>query len=184
MGKLKVLLKIFIIIIISCVALYFYAKTFIYKTTYLNYIEKSCSGSSIDPYLILSIIKVESGFKPTAISSKEAKGLMQIRDSTYSEVSDMFTSRYDNSDIYDPEINIKIGVAYFKKLLNKYYGNYYIALLAYNGGMGNVNSWISKGIIPKDLDEYIVPDIPFKETKDYLRKVITTYNMYKFLYNL
>lgn len=184
MKTSKIILKTLIIIIISCVILYFYSKTFIYKTTYIEYIEKSCSGSSIDPYLVLSIIRVESGFNPNAISSKNAKGLMQIQDNTYSDVSDMFSGVYDNIDPYEPETNIKVGIAYFKKLVNKYNGNYYIALLAYNAGMGNVNSWLSKGIISKDLDEYIVPDIPFKETREYLKKVISTYNIYKFLYNL
>jgi soluble lytic murein transglycosylase len=183
MHKFKSIAKIIITLVVVCILLYIYSKTFIYKTTYLEYIEKSCSGSSIDPYLVLSIIRVESGFRPDAISSKEAKGLMQIKDTTYSEVSDMFATYNDNIDPYDPETNIKIGVAYLKKLLNKYGGNYYIALLAYNGGMGNVNNWINSGIISNNLNETIVPDIPFKETRDYLRKVITTYNIYKFLYN-
>lgn len=183
MEKLKTIFKMLIIIVIVCILLYVYTKTFVYKITYLEYIESSCSGSSIDPYLVLSIIKVESGFNTNAISSKDAKGLMQIKDSTYSEVSSMFPTKYE-VDSYDPETNIKVGVAYFKKLLNKYDGNYYVALLAYNGGMGNVNTWISNGIISTDLDVSIVPEIPFKETRDYLRKVISTYNMYKFLYNL
>ncbi len=182
MHKFKSIMKVIITIIVICVIIYIYAKTFIYKTTYFEYVEKSCLSSNIDPYLVLSIIRVESGFKPNAISSKGAKGLMQIRDTTYSDVADMFSTN-PGIDSFNPETNIKVGVAYFKKLINKYDGNYYIALLAYNGGMGNVNNWINDGIIPKDLDESIVPEIPFKETRDYLRKVITTYNIYKFLYN-
>jgi len=184
MKKIKTLLKCITIIIIICILLYVYCKTFIYKTTYLDYIEKSCSGSSIDPYLVLSIIRVESGFNPNAVSNKEARGLMQVRDSTYSDVADMFSGSNKDIDLYNPETNIKIGIAYFKKLVNKYDGNYYIALLAYNAGMGNVDSWISKDIISDDLDTHIVPNIPFNETKNYLRKVISTYNIYKVLYSL
>lgn len=184
MKKIKSILKLLIFLLVILVLLYLYCKTFIYKTTYMEYIEKSSGGSGIDPYLVLSIIRVESGFRPTAISSKEAKGLMQVKDSTYSDVSDMFATPLTNIDLYDPETNIKIGVAYFKKLVRKYDGNYYIALLAYNAGMGNVNSWINRGIVSKDLDTHIADDIPFEETRNYLKKVISTYNMYKFLYNL
>ncbi|MDD2377140.1 MAG: lytic transglycosylase domain-containing protein [Clostridia bacterium] len=184
MKKIRIIFKIVFAILVVCVLLYVYCKTFIYKATYLEYIEKNCAGSSIDPYLVLSIIKVESGFNSNAISNKEAKGLMQIKDTTYNDVADIFTNIDDKINLYDPETNLKIGIAYFKRLVNKYDGNYYIALLAYNAGMGNVNNWINTGIIPKNLDYYVVPNIPFNETKNYLKKVMTTYKTYKFLYVL
>lgn len=184
MGKWKTIFKSLIAIIVILVILYLYAKTFIYKTTYLEYIEESVKGTSIDPYLVLSIIRVESGFNNNAVSSKEAKGLMQIKESTYEDVKASFEDRNGDINIFDPKTNIKIGVSYFQKLIRRYNGNYYIALLAYNGGMGNVDTWIRKGIIPSDLDTEIVPDVPFNETKNYLKKVISTYNVYKFLYNL
>lgn len=181
--KLNHIFKWIIIIVTICVLIYLYSKTFIFKTTYLDYVENSCKGTGIDPYLVLSIIRVESGFNPNAKSSKEAKGLMQITDTTYSDVSYMLTNINSDIDAYDPETNIKIGVTYFKYLIKKYDGNYYIALLAYNAGMGNVDNWISKGIITNDLNDHIVPEIPFNETKNYLRKVITTYHIYKLLYH-
>lgn len=184
MGNWKTIIKTLVIITIAICLLYFYAKTFIYKTTYIEYIEENVNDEGIDPYLVLSIIRVESGFNPNAISSKEAKGLMQVRDSTYSDVGNLFPPSDQGIDLYNPETNIKIGIAYFKKLIRKYNGNYYIALLAYNGGMGNVDNWIRQGIVPKDLETSVVPEVPFKETRNYLEKVISTYNIYKFLYNL
>lgn len=182
MHKLSFIFKGIIILVIICAIIYLYSKTFIFKTTYLDYVENSCKGTGIDPYLVLSIIRVESGFNPNAKSSKEAKGLMQITDTTCSDVSYILTDMGNNIDAYDPETNIKIGVSYLKTLIKKYNGNYYIALLAYNAGMGNVDNWISKGIISADLNDHIVPEIPFNETKNYLRKVITTYHIYKLLY--
>lgn len=184
MRKWKTFFKSLIAIVVILVVLYIYSKTFIYRTTYLEYIEEGVKGTSIDPYLILSMIRVESGFNTNAISSKEAKGLMQVKESTYEDVKSSFENRNEEIDIFDPETNIKVGIAYFQKLIRRYNGNYYIALLAYNGGMGNVDTWIRKGIIPKDLDTEIVPEVPFNETKNYLKKVISTYNIYKFLYNL
>lgn len=184
MGKWKTIVKSLIVIIVVLVILYLYTKHLVYKTTYIDYIEDSVKGTSIDPYLVLSMIKVESGFNVNAVSSKEAKGLMQIKDSTYEDVKDSFTNRNDSIDIFDPKTNIKVGVSYFQKLIRRYNGNYYIALLAYNGGMGNVDAWLKKGIITSDLDTENVPEVPFNETKNYLKKVISIYNIYKFLYNL
>ncbi|MEG1705407.1 MAG: lytic transglycosylase domain-containing protein [Clostridia bacterium] len=184
MGKFKIFIRVICIVIIFLLLLYFYAKTLIYKTSYIDIIEKNCEGTGIDPYLILSIIKVESGFNTNAVSSKEAKGLMQVKDETYSDVSNMFPNKNEKIDPFDPETNIKIGVAYFNKLINRYNGNYYIAILAYNGGLGNVTSWINKGLISNDLASENAENVPFPETKKYLKKVISTYNIYKFIYNL
>ena len=185
MKKIKIVFGIIFVILVMFGLVYVGFKTFIYKTPYMEYIENNCSGSGVDPYLVLSIIRIESRFNPNALSNKEAKGLMQVKDSTCSDVANMFViGENEDINLYDPETNIKIGIAYFKKLISKYNGNYYIALLAYNAGMGNVDEWINTNIIPSDLDYYMVPSIPFNETKNYLRKVITTYNTYKFLYGL
>lgn len=182
MGKFKILIRVILIITIALIVLFFYCKTLLYKDSYLEYIEQNCKGTGIDPYLVLSIIKVESGFNPKAISSKEAKGLMQIREETYNDVSSIFPNKTEKIDLFDPETNIKVGIAYFNKLIKRYEGNYYLALLAYNGGLGNVNSWISKGLVSSELNNKNADEVPFKETKNYLKKVISTYETYKFLY--
>jgi soluble lytic murein transglycosylase len=71
---------------------------------------------------------------------------------------------------------------YLSYLINKYDGNYYLAICAYNAGLGNVDNWISSGKISRNLAEYKNVDLPFQETEKYLEKVISSYNMYKFLY--
>ena len=57
-----------------------------------------------------------------------------------------------------------------------------MAVCAYNAGMGNVDKWIEQGIVDKNLSEYINVNIPFNETKKYLRKVISSYKLYRLLY--
>lgn len=58
----------------------------------------------------------------------------------------------------------------------------YLAICAYNAGLGNVDKWIENGIVSENLDDYNENDIPFNETKRYLKNVIKTYKMYKILY--
>ncbi|MEG2310711.1 MAG: lytic transglycosylase domain-containing protein [Clostridia bacterium] len=159
-------------------------KTYLYPLTYFDIIKNEANKNKLDPYLVLAIIKSESGFNKDAISKKNAKGLMQIMDSTANEISKKqpITENIDNTNIFDPNVNISIGCNYFATLHTKYRGNIYIAICAYNAGMGNVDKWLETNIISKELNEYKNIDLPFKQTSKYLHKVISSYNMYKFLY--
>ena len=85
------------------------------------------------------------------------------------------------SDLYDPETNIKLGTSYYSYLLKYYNGNNILALTAYNAGIGNVNEWIEYEIIKSDGSD--VENIPFKETNNYVRKILKNYQMYIKLYN-
>ncbi len=107
----------------------------------------------VDPKLIRSIIKVESGNDQDAISQKGAKGLMQLMDSTAAELG--------VTDIFDPRENIFGGTKYLSQLLKRYGGNLELALAAYNAGPAKV-----------DLYQGIPP---YKETIDYVRTVKEQY---------
>lgn len=179
-------LLIFFIIVACCIFTCIYIlKEFIYPRAHFDIIKEEASKNSIDPYLILAIIKTESGFNKLATSQKNAKGLMQIMDSTAEEINNNaeVVEDINEANIYDENINIALGCKYFSDLVNKYEGNYYIAICAYNAGMGNVNKWLEQGIISKDLDNYKNIELPFNETQKYLKKVITSYKMYRLLYN-
>ena len=82
--------------------------------------------------------------------------------------------------LFDPEINIMLGTKYFNDLLTKYNGNYYLAIAAYNGGIGNVDMWLEKEVISQDGSN--IENIPYKETNIYVRKTIKSYSMYKELW--
>ena len=105
-------------------------------------------------------------------------------DSTANEVNDninIVDSVDDN--IYDADVNIKLGCKYFSNLVKRYDGNYYLAICAYNAGMGNVDKWLENGYIEKNLDEYKNVNLPFEETSKYLEKVISSYKIYVKLYS-
>lgn len=108
---------------------------------------------SIDPRLILSIISTESNFNVGAKSNKAAQGLMQLIPAT--------AERFNVRNAYDATQNIKGGLKYIRWLLSYYRGDVVLAVAAYNAGEGNVNR--HKGIPP------------FRETQDYVRKVLGLY---------
>ena len=84
-------------------------------------------------------------------------------------------------DLKNPEKNIQIGVKYFEKLVSYYNGNYYLAITAYNAGIGTVSRWIKEGIIKEDGSN--IEKVPYKETNNYVRKVLKNYKVYGELYN-
>ena len=146
------------------------------------YVEQASKENNIDPYLIYAIIKQESNFDKTAISNKNAKGLMQLLDTTAEEIAvNIDNIDIRNIDLFDASINIKIGVKYFKSLVERYNGNIKLAICAYNAGLGNVDKWILSEEIYSD-NQVKISFIPFEETQKYLVNILNYYDKYVKLY--
>ena len=182
---MKKLYKILILIIIL-LTVFFVIKIhkdtilkWFYIIKYSQYVEKYSKEYEVDKYLIYATIKVESNFNENAKSNKGAKGLMQLIDSTGEEIAQSIGMTIDNDDLFEPEINIKLGTKYLSTMLKKY-SCIELALAAYNAGSGNVDNWIKSGII--NIDGSNIEKIPFKETNNYVRKILRDYNIYKQLY--
>ncbi len=153
----------------------------IFKQEYSEYVNKYAEENGIDPMWIYAIIKVESNFNSQATSGSGAKGLMQLMDNTAIDIAnELKIEKFEANMLYNPEINIMIGVRYFDKLLSKYNENYYLAIAAYNGGIGNVDNWLNKGIISYEASD--IENIPYKETNMYVRKTINAHKAYVELY--
>lgn len=152
----------------------------IYPQEYSEYVEKYAKEYELDPLLIYSIIKAESNFKNDAKSNSNAIGLMQVMLSTAQEMGeDLELEEITEEKLCEPEINIRIGTRYFKTLLEKY-NNYNLAIIAYNAGMGNLDSWIEQEIIDEQGEN--IENIPFPETKNYVKKILQNYKIYQQIY--
>ena len=175
---------IFLVIVLIIVGILFLNKDYIlkkiYKIEYKEYVEKYSEEYNVDKFLVYSIIKAESNFNEGALSSKGACGLMQLMDKTAKEVAENLVIDYESgTTLYNPEKNIKLGIAYFS-FLKELYNNDEVALAAYNAGSGNVDKWIKEGIIKQDGSD--IEKIPFKETNMYVRKILNNYKIYNKLY--
>ncbi len=137
--------------------------------------------------LILAIIRQESEFDSRANSSAGAKGMMQLMPATAKLVSKKTKSKYNRKALTsDPEYNIKLGTYYFNMLLEEYGGVYPFAIAAYNAGPNRVKIWKRKyGDPSKQEIDYIdwIELIRFKETRNYVQRVIENINVYKYILN-
>lgn len=154
----------------------------IYPMKYSEYVYKYSDEYDVDPILIFSIIKAESNFNPNVVSSSNAMGLMQLMDTTAEEIAKKLEINFEKGmSLYNPELNIRLGTKYFSNLMKEYNNNYLLALTAYNAGIGNVQKWIEQGIIKEDGSD--IENIPFKETNNYVRKIVRDYKIYNELYS-
>lgn len=143
--------------------------------------EKYSEENGLDKYLVYAVIKAESNFDPNVKSNADARGLMQLMEETAVERSNVIENEdIEAYDLYDPETNIKLGTSYLSYLLELYDGNTVLAIIAYNAGLGNVKQWIKDGVIKPDGSD--IENIPYKETENYVRKILRDYQMYLKIY--
>lgn len=154
----------------------------IYPLKYQEYIKQYSAEYDIDPYLVASVIKVESNYNKHALSNKNAVGLMQLTPTTAKEVAEkMQIENFTPDMLLDAELNIKMGCWYLHNLKEEFGENTELILAAYNGGRGNVRKWLKNNENSKDGEN--LHYIPFKETDKYVKKVKVNYNIYKYLYS-
>ena len=172
------------IILIFCILIAFLnipirIQKIIYKKDYEEYVQKYSQQYNVDENLVYALIKAESNFNANAQSSKGAIGLMQLMETTAQDVCKRMDLNISNNELkeklLEPEINIKIGTKYLSILIQQY-GNVEIAITAYNAGIGTVDNWIEKDIIKADGSN--VEKIPYKETNNYVRKILRDYKIY------
>lgn len=172
-----ILLAILLVIVLSYgIIAYQTSRT---KIDYQDEITEVSEEFNIDPLLTASIVKVESDFDNNAQSHQGAQGLMQLLDDTARHAAEVIDMDYYPEKLNDINYNLKLGVGYYNYLI-KYYNNQKLALAAYNGGVGNVDKWIKEGILDKENPD--ISKIPFEETRQYVTKVESTYDVYKTFY--
>ncbi|MCC0647755.1 lytic transglycosylase domain-containing protein [Clostridioides sp. ZZV15-6598] len=176
-NKKVLILSIFIILFGALLMESKIIHKFLYPKKYSEYVEKYSKEFNLDENIVYSVIKAESKFNSSAISKKEAKGLMQILDITRDWGAEELN--LENIDIFDPETNIRIGCWYLNKLY-KEFGSLDLVIAAYNGGSGNVKKWLENNEYSKDGKN--LHDIPFEQTSKYVEKVKNNYKNYNKIY--
>jgi soluble lytic murein transglycosylase len=127
---------------------------------------------------VLALARQESLFNPRARSVSDARGLMQLLPSTGDRVAHQ-VGEQSSPDLFDPQTNVRLGTAYLKNLFDLFQGDRFKAVAAYNGGEHAVEGWTRR--FPGDDDEW-VENIGYRETRDYVKKVIGGRREYLLLY--
>jgi len=143
-------------------------------------IRQQARAKHLDPALIAGVIYAETKFRARR-SAAGAEGLMQITPATARFIAHRSGgTRFRESDLANPQINIQYGTYYLRYLLDRYGGNETLALAAYNGGEGNVDRWLVQA--SKRAEQFTVDDIPFPETRAYVERVEQARNDYRGTY--
>jgi soluble lytic murein transglycosylase len=148
---------------------------------YRDAIVSAANSEGIDPLLIFSLVRQESLYEGSIVSSAGAVGLMQILPAVGAEIASDYgwPPNYIASDLYNPSVNVRLGTHYLKKWLDYFNGNAIAAFAAYNGGIGNTLEW--QQIAGNDPD-LLLEVIRFDETRDYIRYIAENYEIYKSIY--
>ena len=140
-------------------------------------------GPPIEPALLYSIARQESGFNPRVVSTANALGLMQVTPDAGRYVTGKFKVPFDqNRLLKDTVYNTQVGAAELGDVLKDYRGSYILAFVAYNAGRGRVKDWIAKYGDPRDpkIDPIDwVERIPFSETRNYVQRVMENLQVYR-----
>lgn len=147
---------------------------------YENLIQAYSKEQEVDPALVLALIREESFFRPDVRSPANAFGLMQLLHGTARQVANGSGIKVKVKDLYDPKINIRLGLLYLKTLLDKYDGRLYLALAAYNAGAHRVDQWLAD--FPDADEEEFIEMIPFSETRTYVKNILRNYFFYRYYY--
>lgn len=152
-----------------------------YPTGYMPQIRRY-AASHVDPFLVAGIIREESLYNPKALSPVGAMGLMQLMPETANRIARRLgLDPVNREDLLQGEVNVRLGVAYVGQLLRDYQGNLIRAVAAYNAGPAAVKRWIAK-FGDRDPDEF-VELISYRETRRYVKRVLTSYRIYQALYS-
>jgi soluble lytic murein transglycosylase len=136
-----------------------------------------------DPALVHAIVRQETNFQSTAVSSAGARGLMQLMPATAQQLAREAGLKHSSERLTsDPEYNVRLGSAYLQELVERYDGSYIMAIAAYNAGPGRVAGWLKEVGDPRtesmDAVDWIEL-IPIYETRNYVQRVLENAQIYR-----
>lgn len=153
-------------------------QSYLYPLGYWDTVRTAASAENVDPLLVVALIRQESLFEPEAVSVANAHGLMQLLPATAAQLSGGPPPTRDA--LHDPTTNVRLGVTFLRRLLDRYDGSLMKTLAAYNAGQDAVAKW-ERRYAGRDEAEF-VELISFRETRDYVKTVLGNYRLYQRLY--
>lgn len=151
-----------------------------YPRPYSEAVEAAAAEFDVDPLLIWAVMRLESRYDPDAFGYAGERGLMQILPSTHIWVAEQLGENISPGDTFAPETNIRMAAWLLRFLLDYFDGDVELAIAAYNGGAGSVDTWLSDPLV-SDRDDFL-RWIGFGQTREYLETVSLTYKVYQQLY--
>lgn len=156
-----------------------------YPAAYAEYVKIETGKYNLDPWLVKGLIRQESMYDSRSLSPAGARGLMQIMPKTGKRLFGQThpNQTFDNELLFEPDINIQLGVRYLNNLTRKHKGNGIYILITYNAGPKVLQDWLSRFRGITDMDVF-VESIPYPETRGYVKHVFRNRGIYKNLYPL
>ena len=154
----------------------------LYPRKYNDLVEQYAAEYDLDPLLVYSFIRTESGFDPAATSSVNARGLMQMTEETFlwmrSKLAAGENATFD--DLYDPAVSLRYGCYYLHLCLQRYNGDVATAAAAYHSGWGTVDTLLQ--MEEHSTDGVTLQGFPYNQMHHYVEKITACYAVYTRLY--
>lgn len=154
----------------------------LYARKYQAIVEQWAQTYELDPLLVYSFIRTESGFDPDATSTVEARGLMQMTEETFLWLRSKIAPEEDLTfgDLYDPEVSIRFGCYYLHLCMERYQNDVATAAAAYHSGWGTVDTLLQ--MEEHSADGQTLQGFPYRQMNHYVEKITACYAVYTRLY--
>lgn len=153
-----------------------------YPRPYDEMVQENATERGLDPWLVYAIMREESRFQPDVESWANARGLMQLMIGTARDMGNQLDmGRVEPRDLFDPATNIALGTRFMQYLAERFSSHPFLMAAGYNAGGGSVNGWLER-FDGMEADMW-VEEIPFKQTRHYVKRVCRTWWVYHWLYD-
>ncbi|HSC70328.1 MAG TPA: lytic transglycosylase domain-containing protein, partial [Candidatus Methylomirabilis sp.] len=153
----------------------------LYPLGHFSQVRQQATQQGLDPYLVTAVIREESAFAPRALSRAGARGLMQLMPDTAEQVARRYkVALASPPPLESPEVNIQLGTMHLAELLKGNGGSLSLALASYNAGEQQVRRWTQR--FGFTSEEEFIEDIPYSETRNYVKRILGSYERYTSLY--
>jgi soluble lytic murein transglycosylase len=157
------------------------SRTFFYPRAHADIVEREAKKAGIDPILVYALMRQESAFSATAVSSAKALGLMQLLEKTAKRVAaSSGLPSPEAEDLFDPAVNIRLGVRYLAELAKLFDGNTALMAAAYNAGETAAERW--RAIAVNYDEDEMIEQISYRETRAYVKAILRNMRNYRSIY--